>query len=124
MGMLLKKEIDVIAAELTITKDRLDVIDFTYAAASARYQLYFKALGYTLEWKAIFKPFALSTWLALLAWTVIGSYCISLSYYWYINNGFQESEKLHFTIVESFFFILQSLCHQGKSLPRFYFNPT
>ncbi|KAL0269926.1 UNVERIFIED_CONTAM: hypothetical protein PYX00_007507 [Menopon gallinae] len=113
MGMLLKNEIDVIAAELTMTKDRMEVIDFTYAAASAKYQLFFKALGYRLEWKAIFKPLALSTWLALFGWTVIGSLCISLTYYWYNRNGFPESERINFTKVESFFFILQSLCQQG-----------
>lgn len=83
------------------------------------YQVFFCALGSNLKWSAVLQPFSPDTWLAVCTWVMLGTLTISFCHYC-ISASNEENE---FTPTVSFFFILQSLCQQGKEknfFPRFF----
>lgn len=112
MGMLLKKKIDIIVSELSMTKERADILDFSHPLIKSRYNIYVRQHGKNLEWTAVLKPFASGVWLSIGLWIIVGSLTLSLAYYSSVLLG-SESNRI-FGPSETFFFILQSLCQQGQ----------
>lgn len=71
--------------------------------------------GYNLSWSAVFDPFAPWLWLAIFAWLIIGA--LSLTFCYKISSPFESATEISHQPTRSFFFMLQSLCQQGKPKP-------
>lgn len=114
VGMILDGSIDVIAAEMSMNKQRSEVISFTRPVLISKYKVYLTAPGQELKWDAAFKPFGSDVWNALVLWVVVGTISTVLCYKcsWYY--GLDSNTKKIFNVTESFFFVLQTLCQQGK----------
>ncbi|KAL0269924.1 UNVERIFIED_CONTAM: hypothetical protein PYX00_007506 [Menopon gallinae] len=115
---LLKNEVDVIVADISITKPRLKVLDFTYPLISSWYQIYYRQPGYRLRWYAIFEPFNYDVWVAILIWTAAATICFYVSYHLCLVHGLEEKDGQEFGLMESFFFMIRTLSFQDyNSVP-------
>ncbi|KAL0269927.1 UNVERIFIED_CONTAM: hypothetical protein PYX00_007508 [Menopon gallinae] len=119
VGMVLDGSIDVIAAEITMNKQRSEVISFTKPVLITNYKVYLTSPGRDLKWDAAFRPFDADVWTALLIWIIVGTISMALCYRFSWSFGLDSNTKKIFNVTESFFFVLQSLCQQGYSrIPR------
>lgn len=81
-----------------------------------RYQIFFRQPGYIFNWVAVFKPFPLPLWRAILVWAITASLAFFLIQR--ILRKFRiETNTLSF--INCVFFTLQSLSQQGRDkVPR------
>lgn len=80
------------------------------------YQVYFRQPGYNLQWDAIFKPFDIGVWLAVVGWILAGTLSLSAAYYLSLLYGFETRGSFIGGPTETFFFMIQTLCQQGSDI--------
>jgi len=138
VGELQSQKADLVIADLTITKERSEVIDFTMPFMNTGITILFKKqfYGYNtpgLSFAFLLTPFQLDLWLCILA----AYFAISLVLYIFarfdpveINTAEESSnrsedllhssnEKETFTVINSFWFILASgLAQKVDFLPK------
>ncbi|XP_058797737.1 probable glutamate receptor [Phymastichus coffea] len=114
IGMLVRKEIDLAAAELLMTSDRLEAIEFTTPVFSTKCRTFIKRPLFTaVKWTAYSDPFYSSIWFSLLIIVILSSSFILIG----LKNSpllqvYNEDEESH-NFFDTFFYAFGALCGQG-----------
>jgi len=81
-----------------------------------RLQIFYPIQDYVFDWVAVFRPFNFWVWITLLVWIFVGAFSFYFSSSMAHRYGLATSGDLGF--VNSFLFMLQSLCSQGTKAQR------
>lgn len=111
--MAVRKEIDVLVAEMTMMKERIEVVDFLRPIFITTLQIFFRAPGLLTEWDFIIRPFDVSTWIAFISaiFLIAASLKIVHEYNFETKKSLRGNE---FYFLQSLFFVISAVTHQGR----------
>ncbi|THK32961.1 probable glutamate receptor [Diachasma alloeum] len=118
VGSLIDNTSDIVAAELIMTRDRVDAIKFTTPVYSTKIRTYIKRPSLSaLKWGAYFIPFEPSVWVAIVVMIVITTATISL-----VNSAislfarqWKDNDDCPTNVPDIFFAVFGVFCSQGMS---------
>ncbi|KAL7301179.1 hypothetical protein TKK_0006150 [Trichogramma kaykai] len=115
IGMLVRKETDLVAAELLMSTDRLDSIAFTTPVFSTKCRTFIKRPQYAaVKWTAYSDPFYGGIWLCILIIMLLSSGFILISFKTSPSRFQFSSEELDVHFLDTFFHIFGDVCSQGS----------
>lgn len=141
IGMLFRNETDLGAAELMMTSDRLDAVDFTTPVFSTKLKKFFsinvpshsitwsmliftityrcrafiKRPYYTaVKWTAYSDPFYAGIWISLIVVMVISSAFILIGFKVSPKRIYCRREEIEASFADTFFQTFGAICAQGR----------
>ncbi|KAJ8681897.1 hypothetical protein QAD02_017689 [Eretmocerus hayati] len=114
IGMLVRKEIDLAAAELLMTSDRLDAVLFTTPVFSTKCRAFIRRPYFTaIKWTAYSDPFYSGIWISIFTLIILSSSFIYLGMKTSPKRKKFSRDEVHPELNETFFYIFGALCGQG-----------
>ncbi|XP_069685932.1 glutamate receptor ionotropic, kainate glr-3-like [Periplaneta americana] len=114
IGMMQRHEADLSVCEASITIDRLEVMDFTMAVHTASRKLYIHEGIKELRMDWYFRPFSISTWLALITALFLFTF-ISTFLHYITHKTKRRTRRAGF--LSNFFTIVTIMLQQGTEQP-------
>ncbi|XP_011299956.1 glutamate receptor ionotropic, kainate 5 [Fopius arisanus] len=110
IGQIARKKADLGIAAFSMTKERMDVVDFTFPVGIGDCRFYYrKPNGLNLRWKAYLEVFEGKVWAAIIC-SLLAT-VILLTLIEYRNNGYRSFRM----IVDNYLNIWGICCQQGLS---------
>ncbi|XP_043272684.1 probable glutamate receptor [Venturia canescens] len=116
IGMLIEDEVDVVAAELMMTRDRLEAIEFTTPVYTTKCRTFIKRPSTTsLKWEAYVAPFTWGIWSAIGVIIIVTSLTISLvkSIVPIISEHIKDEKNLSSSFSDILLEVFGAFCSQG-----------
>lgn len=115
IGMAKRKQIDVIVAEMTMTQERIKVVDFLRPILITDLQIFFRPPGILTDWDVVLRPFGRKTWIAfIISFSVLA---LSLKIFYSLGVRYNLERKTwenEFQFMQSIFFVISAITQQGK----------
>ncbi|XP_021924650.1 glutamate receptor ionotropic, kainate 4-like [Zootermopsis nevadensis] len=121
LGMIDRKEIDVISTDILMDRKRLGIVNFMNPLFEVRTYMFIRSPKKSdMDWENFLKPFSTGLWMAILGVILV------LSVFYFIGIKVcrkynEESEGIWtFRLYDSVFYIYYSFCQQAQSDPVVY----
>nr|UEN71271.1 ionotropic receptor 2 [Gregopimpla kuwanae] len=116
IGLLTRNDVDIVAAELMMTRDRLEAVDFTTPLYSTKCRTFIKRPSVSaLKWDAYITPFHSGIWSSIGILIIVTSATISMvkTITPIISASMQDVEKSPSNLVDIILAVYGAFCCQG-----------